>query len=123
MIKDFKEIDNNAAEHSKKYSGASLLDPNMIDQYRYQKDFDPMGFNPFDSNNHDRWVAKETWGTALTKGFDGFATRFGNTFVDYWKDYGRMADALINWDMDKMLPSESEMYAQHYKDQQDMLKK
>jgi hypothetical protein len=29
---------------------------------------------------------------------------------------------LIHWDMSKMLPSESEMYAQHYKDQQDMFK-
>lgn len=118
----FQEINNNAAEHSKKYSGASLLNPNMINQYRYQKDFNPMTFNPFDESNHDRWVAKETWGTALAKGFDGFATRFGNTFVEYWKDYGRMADALINWDLDKMLPSESEMYAQYYKDQQDMFK-
>lgn len=118
----FQEINNNAAEHSKKYSGASLLDPNIINQYRYQKDFNPMSFNPFDKGNHDRWVAKETWGTALAKGFDGFATRFGNTFIDYWKDYGRMVDALIHWDMSKMLPSESEMYAQHYKDQQDMFK-
>lgn len=118
----FQEINNNTAEHSKKYSGASLLDPNMINQYRYQKDFNPMSFNPFDEGNHDRWVAKETWGTALAKGFDGFVTRFGNTFVDYWKDYGRMADALIHGDMSKMLPSESEMYAQHYKDQQYMFK-
>jgi len=117
-----QNVDNIAAESSKKYAGASLVDPNIVDPYRYQKDFNPMTFNPFDESNHDRWVAKETWGTALTKGFDGFATRFGNTFVDYWKDYGRMADALVNWDMDKLLPSESEMYAQHYKDQQDMLK-
>ena len=117
-----QEVENVNTESSKKYSGASLIDTDMINQYRYQKDYNAMTFNPFDPNNHDRWVAKETWSTALAKGFDGFATRFGNTFVDYWKDYGRMADALINLDMDKMLPSESEMYAQHYKDQQDMLK-
>jgi len=117
-----QNVDNIAAESSKKYAGATLVDPDMINQYRYQRDFDPMTFNPFDESNYDRWVAKETWATALRKGFDGFATRFGNTFVDYWKDYGRMVKALINWDMDKMLPSESEMYAQYYKEQQNMFK-
>jgi hypothetical protein len=77
-----------------------------VDQYRFQKDFNPNTFNPFDPNNQERWTNKETWSSALEKGFDGFKTRFGNTFVDYWKDYGRMADALTSWDMTKMMPSE-----------------
>jgi hypothetical protein len=93
-----------------------------VDQYRFQKNFNPETFNPYDPNNQERWTNAETWSSAIAKGFDGFKTRFGNTFVDYWRDYGRMGDALINWDMTKMMPSELEMIKQHNKDQQEMIR-
>ncbi|NCD05387.1 MAG: hypothetical protein EOL97_04645 [Spirochaetia bacterium] len=93
-----------------------------IDQYRFQKDFNPQTFNPFDPKNEERWINNETWSSAMRKGFDGFKTRFGNTFVDYWKDYGRMGDAFIHWDMRKMMPSEYEMLQQHYQDKQESLR-
>lgn len=93
-----------------------------VDQYRFQKNFNPETFNPYDPNNQERWTNTETWSSAIAKGFDGFKTRFGNTFVDYWRDYGRMGDALINWDMTKMMPSELEMIKQHNKDQQEMIR-
>ena len=76
-----------------------------IDLYRFQDDFDPLGFNPADPKNYERWTAAETWGSALGKGFDSFASRFGHTFTDYWKDYGRMFDALIHWDSSLLQPS------------------
>ena len=59
------------------YAGADL------DIYRYQEDFDPRGFDPFDSSNYQRFTEAETWGSALAKGFDSFGSRFGNTFSDY----------------------------------------
>ena len=92
------------------------------DMYRFQDDFDNIGFNPFDPAQHDRWANKETTWTALEKGFDSFATRFGNTFTDYWKDWGRMGKALITWDLKNMMPEESELIRQYNEDQKELLK-
>jgi hypothetical protein len=80
-----------------------------VDIYRYQDNFDPEGFDPFNSKNYQHWSEKETWSSALGKGMDSFATRFGNTYVDSFASYGRMADALFSWDWDKMMPSADEM--------------
>jgi len=94
----------------------------QINMYRYQDGFKEESFNPFDSSNYQKFADKETWGTALSKGFDSFGYKFGNTFVDYWKGYGRMADALLSWDWSKMLPDEETMANQYYEDQKDMYK-
>ena len=94
----------------------------QINMYRYQDGFKEESFNPFDSSNYQKFADKETWGTALSKGFDSFGYKFGNTFADYWKGYGRMADALLSWDWDKMRPDEETIANQYYEDQKDMFK-
>lgn len=33
-----------------------------VDIYRFQKDYNPKGFNPFDPSNYKTHVDKETWG-------------------------------------------------------------
>ena len=53
-----------------------------LDLYRYQEDFDPKGFDPFNSKNYEHWTDKESWGTALGKGFDSFGFH-GSLFSDY----------------------------------------
>lgn len=87
-----------------------------------QKDYNPYAFNPGDPVNFERLAAKETFGSALMKGLDSFSYKFGNTFVDYWKDYGRMASALVHMDWGKMMPDEETMLQQYYRDQMDMQK-
>lgn len=94
----------------------------MTDQYMYQEGFESRYFNPFDTTNYQKWADKETWGSALGKGWDSFGYKFGNTFTDYWKGYGRMAEALFTLDWDKMRPDEATMMDQYYKDQIDMKK-
>jgi hypothetical protein len=94
----------------------------LTDQYMYQEGFDARYFNPFDPTNYQKFADKETWGSALGKGFDSFGYKFGNTFTDYWKGYGRMAEALFTLDWDKMRPDEATMMEQYYKDQIDMKK-
>lgn len=93
-----------------------------IDPYRYQEGFQGQYFNPLDTTNYEKWAAKETFSSALSKGFDSFGHKFGNTFVDYWKGYGRMADALVSMDWDKMRPDEAEMAELYYQEQMDMKK-
>lgn len=91
-----------------------------VNMYRYQEGFQGEYFNPLDTSNYQKWADKETFGSALSKGFDSFGHKFGNTFVDYWKGYGRMADALIHMDWDRMKPDETTMAEQYYQDQLDM---
>ena len=92
------------------------------DLYRYQDGFDGRYFNPLDTYNYKRFADKETFSSALGKGFDSFGHKFGNTFVDYWKGYGRMAEALVSMDWDKMRPDEATMADLYYQDQIDMNK-
>jgi len=103
-------------------SYAIPVSDDQINMYRYQDGFKEESFNPFDSSMYQKFADKETWGTALSKGFDSFAYKFGNTFTDYWKGYGRMADALLSWDWDKMRPDEETIANQYYEDQKDMFK-
>ena len=114
-------VPNNSNNNSLEYLDQGMLntpslkytDRNAIEQYIYQDDFTD-GFDPFDPTNHDRWVASETWSSALSKGFDSFGEKFGHTFTDYWKDYGRMAHSLVSMDAVNLLPSEEEMISTNY---------
>ena len=93
-----------------------------LDLYRYQEDFDPKGFDPFNSKNYEHWTDKESWGSALGKGFDSFGTRFGNTFTDSFASYGRIGSALMNWDWDMLNPTESEMVDQNWDEYKESMK-
>ena len=103
-------------------SSISYAPEQLTDQYMYQEGFDARHFNPYDPTNYQKFADKETWGSALSKGFDSFGYKFGNTFTDYWKGYGRMAEALFTLDWDKMKPDEETMMNQYYQDQIDMKK-
>lgn len=99
--------------------GVQYHDPGQVDRYAAQENFNPFGFNPDDPYNNQRMAEQETFGTALSKGFDSFSTKFGNTFKDYWKSYGRMGDALLHMDWDLMKPDEATQIDQYYNDQLD----
>jgi hypothetical protein len=93
-----------------------------LDMFRYQDDFDPQGFNYFNPEKQKGYIEEETWGSALGKGFDSFATRFGNTFTDHFASYGRIGDALINWDWDKLKYTESEMIEANFAEYKESMK-
>ena len=90
-------------------SDMQYADLKDVEKYIYQDSFEGSGFNPSDEYNHQRWVSKESWGTAMMKGLDSFGERYNNTFTDYWKDYGRMANALVHFDTNRLIQSEEEM--------------
>lgn len=92
-----------------------------LDMYRFQDDFNSFTFNPNDPSNYERWTSDQSWGDALGKGFDSFGSRFGHTFKDYWKGYGRMVDALFSWDIDKLQPSEADMIDYNWKEHKKMM--
>jgi hypothetical protein len=93
-----------------------------LDMFRYQEDFDPQGFNYFNPEKQKGYIETETWGSALGKGFDSFATRFGNTFTDSFASYGRMFDALVNADWDKLRSTEGEMIDANFEEYKESMK-
>jgi hypothetical protein len=115
-------LENVGKTNDGKGSEITYADRSQTDIYRFQKDFDPVGFNPSDSLNYDKFLNRETFGSALSKGLDSFSHKFGGTFKDYWKDYGRMTEAITSWDWSKMMPDEDQMLKQYYEDQIDMNK-
>jgi hypothetical protein len=93
-----------------------------IDMFRYQDDFDPQGFNYFNPEKQKGYIEAETWGSALGKGFDSFATRFGNTFTDYFSSYGRIGEAIWNWDWDKLKYTEGEMVDANFEEYKESMR-
>ena len=93
-----------------------------IDMFRYQDDFDPQGFNYFNPEKQKGYIEAETWGSALGKGFDSFATRFGNTFTDYFASYGRIGEAIWNWDWDKLKYTEGEMIDANFEEYKESMR-
>ena len=93
---------------------SNYIDPSLTDKYMSQEGFNPLGFNPTDTTNFDRYVAKENAGTAWKKAWDGFGYSFNNTFTDYWKQYGRIFNAAINWDWSKMNRDEASLLDQDF---------
>ena len=112
----FNEMDKPVGPQSVGYASPD------VDKFRFQDDFQSRGFNANDSTNIDRWTAAETWGSALSKGWDSFGSRFNNSYVESVKGYGKLASALGNWDISKLQDTESETISKYYKDQKESLK-
>lgn len=102
-----------------KSPGIRYLDADSIANFTQQESYNPDGFNPQDPTNYARFAEKETWGTALAKGFDSMSSKFGAAFKENFVGYGRMGSAIANMDMSLLMPSEDEMMQQYYKDQKD----
>jgi len=113
--KSFLDFNKPVAHSEVGYAGPEL------DLYRFQDDFNSYTFNSNDPTNYERWTAEQSWGDALGKGFDSFASRFGHTFKDYWKGYGRMFNALFSWDSSKLQPGEAQMIEYNWKEHKDMM--
>jgi hypothetical protein len=98
--------------------GVQFYNADDAAKYQLQSDFDAWGFNPNNPANYDRMVAKEDWGSAISKGWDGLKTNFGNTYVGNFTGYGRMVDAIAHLDMSRLMDDESTMIDQAYAQKQ-----
>lgn len=98
------------------------IDADSIANFTMQEDYNPNGFNPEDSSNYARAEAKETWGSALSKGMDTMKANFGSSYVDNFVGYKRIGEAVMNMDFSKLEKTEEESMAQYYEMQRDSQK-
>jgi hypothetical protein len=102
-------------------SAIKTIDPQNIEKFQAQDWYDPLNFNPYAyDTNMQKAIDRETWGSALAKGFDSFFYNATNTFTGWFSDYGKMADAVSNFDWDALKPTENELVRQYYNDQKNL---
>jgi hypothetical protein len=53
-------------------------------------------------DNEERYGQNQSWSEVLSNGFSGMGKLAYNGFTDGWKGWGRMTDALIHWDWDRL---------------------
>jgi len=72
-----------------------------VERYRSSPDFQKLGIE-LDGSNEERYGLNQSWGEVMSNGFTGMRKLAANGFVDNWKGFGRMFDALVTWDWDKL---------------------
>ncbi len=89
----------------------NLGSPEEFERYRYSDDFQQFGYNPMQGKEQEyKYGRNMTWGDTMGKAINGGGALAFDTFVEGWKGWGRMTDALFSWDASKLMGSEQERY-------------
>ena len=92
-------------------------------RYSQSGDFQTFGYTPgVGAEQEYKYGRAMTWGDTLGKALAGGGSLAADTFMEGWKGWGRMADALFTWDSSKLMGSESERY-EMAKKQEDIFNK
>lgn len=76
-------------------------DGTQADRYKQSKYFSALGFDPTGGvENEYRYGARQTWGDVWSNGLSGMFKLAGNTYIEGWKGWGNLADAIwsTSWD-------------------------
>jgi hypothetical protein len=72
-------------------------DAAQVDRYKGSDNFNALGFDPSgQTNNEYKYGARQTWGDVWSNGLSGMFSLAGNTFIEGWKGWGNMADAVVS---------------------------
>lgn len=81
-----------------------------VDRYRNAEDFQRLGVD-LDGSNEERYGQNQSWGEVMSNGFAGLTRLASNGFVDNWKGFGRMFDAMVTMDWSKLYGDAESMLA------------
>ena len=80
-------------------------------RYSGSGNFQAFGYVPsLGSEQEYRYGRAMSWGDTVGKAFAGGAALAADTFVEGWKGWGRMTEALLTWDSSKLMGSPEERY-------------
>ena len=80
-------------------------------RYVGSTNYNALGFDPeIGRENEYKYGAMQTTGDMFGNAFAGAYKLAASTFVDGWKGWGRMTDALVSWDSNKLMGSPEELY-------------
>jgi hypothetical protein len=79
------------------------------DRYKESKNFQTFGYTPqMGSGQEYKYGNAMTWGETFGKALAGGSHLAWDTFVEGWKGWGRMTEALFTWDSSKLMGSPEE---------------
>jgi hypothetical protein len=93
----------------------------QLDRYTNSTYYGQLGFDPR-INNEEAYASYQTWGDMFSNAFAGAGKLATGTFVEGWKGWGRLAEAIGTWDSTKLTASNEEMY-EMAKQQEDIMNK
>ena len=70
-------------------------------RYVTSPDYHKLGISLY-GDNEERYGQNQSWGEVLSNGAVGMGKLAYNGFVDGWKGWSRMTDALVHWDWNKL---------------------
>lgn len=80
-------------------------------RYAESEDYQALGYTPSIGDEQEyKYGRSMTWGDTIGKAFGGASRLAADTFVEGWKGWGRMADALVSWDSSKLMGTPEEQY-------------
>jgi hypothetical protein len=80
-------------------------------RYAQSTDFQQLGFNSSEGDEQEyKYGRAMTWGDTIGKALGGGSRLAADTFVEGWKGWARIGDALISWDSSKLMGSPEEQY-------------
>ena len=80
-------------------------------RYAGSEDFQALGYTPGIGDEQEyKYGRSMTWGDTVGKAFGGASRLAADTFVEGWKGWGRMFDALTSWDSSKLMGTPEEQY-------------
>jgi hypothetical protein len=102
-----------------KNTPTSLGEGKDFDRYASSGNFQTFGYTPGMGEGQEyKYGNAMTWGDTIGRALAGGGHLAYDTFMEGWKGWGRMTEALFTWDASKLMGSEQERYdmAQHQED-------
>lgn len=87
-------------------------DASQANRYTSSKNFSQLGFDPnLGQENEYKYGARQTWGDVWSNGLTGMFKIAGNTYIEGWKGWAKIADAISSWDSNKLIGTPEELMA------------
>lgn len=92
------------------------------ERYRQSSMFSTLGYNK-GQNNEYKYGERQSWGDVWKNALGGAWQIGKNQYIEGWKGWGRMAEAVADWDSDKLIASSPEELQKMNEDQKAIMNK
>ena len=98
----FKTVGEKQTEEAKFEPGFLDYNASNIDRYKQADQWKQLGYNPEQGyQNEYKYGERQSWGDVMGNALGGAWELGANTFIEGWKGWGNMTNALFNWGSDK----------------------
>lgn len=110
-----KALNFNKPASSTALAAPLTFDPvgTRLDRYTNSQYFGQLGFNPLEGyGNEYKYGAVQSWGDVWGNALGGAWKLASDTYVEGWKGWGKLAEAIGTWDSSKLIGTPEELLEQ-----------